>query len=365
MKIVICGGHLSPALAVIDRLKEDEILFVGRKFAMEGDNSLSFEYKTVTSLGIPFKAITAARLQRKLTRYTLLSFLKFPNGLSQAFFILEQFKPDVVLGFGGYVSLPVILAASLLRIPIVIHEQTTEAGMTNKIVSRFARKICISWASSENYFPKSKTILTGNPLRKEIMEVKNKKNKKQAFTIYVTGGSLGSHFINDLIEKNLKKLLKQYYIIHQTGDTKHYNDFEKLESLTIGLDKNLVEKYTLAKHFTPKEAAENLNKSDLVVSRSGVNIVTELYFLQKPAFLIPIPFTQRNEQFKNALILKNAGLAEVYEQATLTSENFLSELEKMTQNIKKYKIGILDNQKEDSVQEIINVLKDVATNKKS
>lgn len=365
MKIVICGGHFSPALAVIDQLKGNEILFIGRKFAMEGDSSLSFEYKTITSLGIPFKAITTARLQRKLTKFTLRSLLKFPNGLSQAFSILKEFKPDVILGFGGYISLPVILAASLLRIPVVIHEQTTEAGMANKIASKFAKKICISWPSSENYFPKSKTVLTGNPLRKEILEMKNKKTKNQMFTIYVTGGSLGSHFINELIEKNLKELLEKYYIIHQAGDSKYYNDFEKLKSLSVNLDKNLSEKYILAKYFTPKQSAQNLSKSDLVISRSGMNTITELYFLQKPAFLIPIPFTQKNEQFKNALILKKAGLAQIYEQSYLTPKTFLLELEKMIHNIKKYKVSFLENQKNDSAKAIVKVLNDVATKKKN
>ena len=360
MRIVICGGHLSPALAVIDKLKDDEILFIGRKNALEGDNSLSLEYKTIASFNIPFKGINAARFQRKLTRYTLLSLLKFPNGLSQAFSIIKDFKPDVVLGFGGYVSLPVILAASLLRTPIVIHEQTTEAGMANKLAARFAKRICISWPSSENYFPKSKIVLTGNPLRKEILQVKNKKYETKGFTIYATGGSSGSHFINDLIEKNLEALLRKYYLIHQAGDSKHYNDFDRLESLIKNLDKKLSDKYILAKHFSPKEVAQNLNKCGLVISRSGMNIISELVYLQKPAFLIPIPFSQRNEQFKNAQILKNKGLAEVYDQLTLTSEIFLLELEKMVKNIEKYKSNSLESSRKDSAQEIVKVLKDVA-----
>jgi len=363
MKVIICGGHLSPALAVIDRLKEEEILFVGRKFAMEGDNTLSLEYKTITSLNIPFKAIKTARLQRKFTKYTLSSFLKFPNGISQSFKILREFKPDIVLGFGGYVSLPIILAASLLRIPVVIHEQTTEAGMANKFASRFAKKICISWTSSEEYFPKNKTVLTGNPLRKEILAMKPREAKNQLFTIYVTGGSLGSHFINGLIEKNLKALLKKYCVIHQIGDSKHHNDFDVLNSLVKTFNNDLSENYFSAHHFSPKEAAENLNKADLVVSRSGINIVTELEFLQKPSFLIPIPFAQRNEQMKNALLLEKEGLVRVYYQNMLTPETFLLQLEEMIKNIHLYQIKTRWKKNNDSAQRIVEVLKDVAIKK--
>src|SRR5436305_1641956 len=132
MKLLIVaggGGHFAPALAVIEKLpKEIEILVVGRKYVFEGDRTLSLEYQTATKLRIPFKTLTTGRLQRKFTRYTFNSLLKIPIGLSQATNILTKFKPDAVLSFGGYISVPVTLAASILRIPLVLHEQTLEAG---------------------------------------------------------------------------------------------------------------------------------------------------------------------------------------------------------------------------------------------
>jgi len=236
MKIVIIGGHLSPALAVIEQLKGNELYYFGRKHTFEGDKAISLEYDEITKLGIPFYSINTARLQRKFTRYTLPSLIKFPLGFSQSLRILRQIKPDVVLGFGGYVSLPVVLAAFFLKIPIIIHEQTLEAGIANKIEAKFARKICISWQSSEKYFPKNKTVLTGNPLRRIVLDAKPFREEVGLPKLYITGGSSGSHAINFLVEKSLEKLLEKFTVIHQTGDAKAHADFEKLQTEVNKLD---------------------------------------------------------------------------------------------------------------------------------
>ena len=174
MKLIIVGGHLSPALAVIEALQKDvNVLFIGRKYVFEGSKTLSLEFRTITKRKIPFVSISTGRWQRKFTRFTIPSLLKFPFGILQSFLILKKFKPDVVLSFGGYLSLPVGIAAFILRIPIVIHEQTLEAGIANKVLSIFAKTVCISWETSRKYFPKSKVILTGNPMRK--FEIRNSK----------------------------------------------------------------------------------------------------------------------------------------------------------------------------------------------
>jgi UDP-N-acetylglucosamine--N-acetylmuramyl-(pentapeptide) pyrophosphoryl-undecaprenol N-acetylglucosamine transferase len=229
MKIIIIGGHLSPALAVIEELKNEEIYYLGRKHAFEGDKAISLEYEEVSKLGIPFYSINAARLQRKFTSRTIPSLAKFPSGFFQSLKALKQIKPDVVLGFGGYVSLPVVLAAFFLRIPIVIHEQTLEAGFANRMEAKFARKICISWQSSEQYFPKQKTVLTGNPLRGIVLNAKPFKEETGLPKIYITGGSSGSHSINLLVEKSLKELLEKFTVVHQTGDARRHADFERLQ----------------------------------------------------------------------------------------------------------------------------------------
>src|SRR3989344_5071506 len=216
MKIIIVGGHLSPALSVLDALPKNwEILFVGRKYVFEGEKSLSLEYKIINDLKIPFEEISTGRLQRKFTKNTIPSLFKLPSGFFKAFGILRKFQPDVVLGFGGYLQIPVIFASFFLKIPVVLHEQTLESGFSNKICSPIAKKICISWESSVKFFPKTKTVLTGNPIRKDIIDKSQIPNSRPL--IYVTGGSSGSHFINSLIEQVLKKILIDFKLIHQTG----------------------------------------------------------------------------------------------------------------------------------------------------
>src|SRR5690242_4478734 len=146
MKLLITGGHLTPALGVLQNLPRGvEVLYVGRKYALEGDNALSLEYQTITKMGIPFANLVTGRIQRKLTKHTLSSFFKIPSGFYDAFKIIKTYHPDVILGFGGYVAVPICVIGSLLKIPIVIHEQTVSAGIANKLLARFADKICISW----------------------------------------------------------------------------------------------------------------------------------------------------------------------------------------------------------------------------
>lgn len=362
MKIVIVGGHLSPALAVLEKLKKENVFYIGRVHSFEGDNAFSLEYREITKLGIPFFSLKTARFQRKFTRYTLSSFLKMPVGFYQALRILNKVKPDVVLAFGGYLSVPVGLAASVLRIPLVIHEQTLEIGFANKILSFFAKKICISFQSSEKFFPKEKTVLTGNPIRPQILNLKDKKNKNAIPVIYITGGSTGSHAINELVGKSLEKLLENYNVFHQTGNSKIYNDFEKLTVIKNNLEKNKSKNYSLTKFLSPESSSLMLEKADLVIGRSGINTITELIYLKKPAILIPLPFSQRNEQKKNAEYMKSLGLAEVLEQNLITPDLFILTILAMFKNIDKYKLRkkiIFTN----SADKIVNLLKDVSKKK--
>lgn len=366
MKILITGGHLSPALSVISELKSKDVVYVGRKYALEGDRALSFEYQVIKNLKIPFFPITTGRLQRKFSKHTIPSFLKLPVGFSQSIYILKNFKPDVVLGFGSYVSLPVIIAAYFLRIPVVIHEQTFAAGIANKIASHFAIKICISWKSSENFFPKGKTILTGNPLRKEILNFKKETKKTSGGLplLYITGGSVGSHFINNLVKQSLKDVLKSFKIVHQTGDAKKFNDFEELSKIKQSLT-GKSNNYTISKHLSPAESAKVLNDADIVVSRAGINTVSELLYLHKPSLLIPISFSQKNEQLKNAQVLKLNGLAEVLEEKDATNVNFVELLSKMLKQINNYKPNHNDEISQNAPQKIIEVLNNVYYEKKT
>src|SRR3989344_2040048 len=347
MKIVIVGGHLSPALAVIDALPKDaEILVIGRKYTFEGDRVESLEYKTIKALNITYKDITSGRLQRRWTRHTIPSLFKIPYGFIHSIFILKNFKPDVVLSFGGYLSLPIDLSAFILGIPVVIHEQTLEAGLANKIVSHFASKICISWDSSRKFFPRHKTVITGNPIRKfripsnsafrKISEFRVE-NKDNLPIIYITGGSSGSHYINTLVEGCIKELLEKFIVIHQTGDAQEYKDHERLNNLRGSISFELQERYFLMKFVLPQEVGPILEKADLVIGRSGMNTVTELIYFGKPSLLIPLPYSQNNEQLKNAKFLKDRGLAEILLQDGSDRKEFLRTVNNMFDNIDKYR----------------------------
>ncbi len=340
MKIIIIGGHLTPALSVIEELEgKADILYVGRKHAIEGDKAVSLEYTTILEKNISFAEIKTGRFQRSLTRHTFPSVIKIPGGFLRAVLILKKFKPDVVVGFGGYVSVPVALAAKALRIPVVIHEQTLEAGGANRFISKFADKICISFDTSLKYFPKEKVVLTGNPVGDTIHHPgKRFPLDSKDPVIYVTGGSQGSHFINHLISQTLAKLLDKYILIHQTGDSREFKDFDKLTILKEGLNNGKRDRYIISKFYSPYEVGAVMKRADLVISRAGINTISELIVLEKPSYLIPLPISQKDEQLKNAEFLKKLGLGEVGNQKSLTPDTFLREVTWMMENIVNYKI---------------------------
>lgn len=351
MRVVVIGGHLSPALSVLPHLKEHETLYLGRKYAFEADKALSLEYRVISSLAVNFKNITTGRLQRNFSFQTVLSLLKFPIGFVQSLLILRSFKPDVVLGFGGYVQIPVALSAFILRIPIVIHEQSLGAGLSNKVCSFFAKKVLISWEPSFKSFPRSKTILTGLPLRSEIFET-SQSEKSEDKLIYVTGGSSGSHSLNVLIEKNLKELLKVTKIFHQTGEALEFGDFERLLSIREKLPEDLKKRYMVMKFVNSKDAANVLKSADLVISRAGINTISEIIWFAKPSLIIPLPMGK--EQEDNAIFLEKLGLAEVLYQQNLTPFQFLNAVESMLRSLQNYKpnFNVQDFTRKNAAEEI-------------
>jgi UDP-N-acetylglucosamine--N-acetylmuramyl-(pentapeptide) pyrophosphoryl-undecaprenol N-acetylglucosamine transferase len=248
-----------------------------------------------------------------------------------------------VLSFGGYTSVPIVFAAALLRIPIVIHEQTLHAGLANTIASYFAKAICISWEASAKYFPKKKVVLTGNPIRFDLMMEKDFFKQEPIYekdihlpVIYVTGGSLGSHPINLLLRDSIEKLLKKYVVIHQTGAAEEFKDFEMLEGIRKTFPENLQRRYILTKFVSPQMLGSIYQKSDLVIGRSGINTVSELLYFGKPTLFIPLPFAQKNEQMVNALFFKKQGLGEVFEQKNLTGEKLYEYIVSMMTHRERY-----------------------------
>lgn len=340
MKILLIGGHLTPALAVIDALPEKaEIIFVGRKSSFEGSKEKSLEYQEMLKRGIKFYPLQTGRLQRHLSRGFVPALLKVPKGLDQARKILSFERPDVVVGFGGYLSLPVGLAATLLRIPLILHEQTFQAGLANKMLSRFAKKVCISWESSSAFFPKKKVVLTGNPLPVVSLKKDNDyfKNASNLPILLVTGGSSGSHAVNILIESALPVLLQEWRVFHQTGDALEYEDFSRLVTYRASMDPQLAKNYEVVKFVNPDQMEMLMSKAKIVVGRSGINTVSQLLRLGKPSLLIPLPNGQSGEQLFNAQAMQKKGMASILLQKDATSEKVIEMLDEI---VNKYDLFI-------------------------
>jgi UDP-N-acetylglucosamine--N-acetylmuramyl-(pentapeptide) pyrophosphoryl-undecaprenol N-acetylglucosamine transferase len=338
MKIVITGGHFSPAYSIIQKMKaNNEILVIGRKYAFEGDKNETFEYKACQSLGIPFVPISTGRLQRVLTKHTVPSLFKFPQGIYSSIKILRKFEPDVVVTFGGYVALPVALAASILKIPVVLHEQTLKMGLSSRLISKFAKVICISYESSRGFFKGKNVVLTGNPIREEVLQKNNSLDiSKSKPLIYITGGSTGAHFINSSVKTVLPKLLNDFTIVHHTGNSAKYNDYESLLKFRESLDEKFKDRYIISQFFKVEEVSWLFRNASLVISRSGINTITELMAVGCVSLLIPLPFGQINEQMENAKFFKRIGLGEYIEQKNLTPEEFLNLIYDMIKKREKY-----------------------------
>lgn len=372
MKVGLVGGHLSPALAVIDALDKDtEVVFFGRKYALEGENAQSLEYQEITKRNIPFYPLTTARLQRSITRHTVPTLAKLPIGLYQAVTYLRKEQPDVVLSFGGYLSVPIGYAAKFLGIPLVIHEQTLHAGLANKLLGNIADRICISWEQSKKYFPKKKTVMTGNPLKKfseSDIPLPFLKEDEKLPLIYITGGSTGSHAINTLIEECLSELLSFSRVLHQVGDARAYNDYERLSEQRDQLPLELQRRYRIEKFVAPGQVKSILSSSKLVVSRSGINTVTELIYFGRPSLLIPLPYGQKNEQLENARFLASLGLAQILPQHTASGEKMIQIIKEMIDNYKSYTSHVKDAQSHlhlNAAEEIVTTLSYVVKKKTS
>ena len=228
------------------------------------------------------------------------------------------------MSFGGYIAVPTVIAGWVLGIPSITHEQTVVAGWANWLVSKFVKKVLVSWPQSQKYFPQEKTVFVGLPLRQAIFEVKSQNFlvDNNLPTLYITAGKIGSHVINKIVGECLADLLGICNVIHQCGDNSVYNDFDTLTSLKSGLG-TTVGQYYLRKFIFEDEIGEAFAKSNLVLSRSGAHTTAELLALKKPCLLIPIPWVSHNEQYENAKILVDARLGTILPEAKLSAQSLV------------------------------------------
>jgi UDP-N-acetylglucosamine--N-acetylmuramyl-(pentapeptide) pyrophosphoryl-undecaprenol N-acetylglucosamine transferase len=289
------GGHIYPAIAIADALKsrfpEAEFLFVGAKDKME--------MQKVPQAGYNIRGLWIAGLQRRLTLDNTMFPVKLITSLLKARRIIAEFKPDVVIGTGGFASGPLLQVAGFAGVPTVIQEQNSYPGITNKMLARKANRICVAYEGLERFFPKNKIVLTGNPVRQDLVAMADKAKRKEAKeyfnlnpdkkTLLVLGGSLGSRRINQLIAKEIVNFVAQgVQVIWQCGkfyheEYKHFSDKENIQVLSFIDRMDLV--YAAA---------------DIVISRAGASSVSELCLVGKPVIFIPSPNVAEDHQTKNA-----------------------------------------------------------------
>ena len=348
------GGHIYPAISIANELKEKypnaNFLFVGAKDKMEMEK--------VPQSGYEIKGLWISGIQRKLTIDNLVFPFKLLSSLWNAHKIIKEFKPTIVIGTGGFASGPTLYAASVKGIKTIIQEQNSYPGITNKLLSKKADKICVAYDDLERFFPSNKIVKTGNPVRQDLLTIDEKRKeaithfklKSNKKTLVVIGGSLGARAVNNLIEKHINWLVEQQVqVIWQTGKL-YYEEFKKYDALEG------VQTHAFLNRMDLTYAA-----ADFLVSRAGAGSISELCIVGKPVIFIPSPNVAEDHQTKNALSVVNKNAALLLEETSLeVFQTMFSELiadeslqQRLSENIKKL---ALPNATKDIVEEIEKLL---------
>jgi UDP-N-acetylglucosamine--N-acetylmuramyl-(pentapeptide) pyrophosphoryl-undecaprenol N-acetylglucosamine transferase len=316
------GGHLFPGISLAQEMlrvySDAEVLFIGteRKVDKRALSDVGFETTTIKSQGIKGKKFSTI----------LKALFQQPLALWEAAKIIRKFKPDLVFGVGGYVTGPVILAARLLGVTTCIHEQNSIPGLANKLLGYIADKIFVSLPGSEKYFPTDKTILSGNPVRDNIIKASREakpKSSQEPSTLLILGGSQGARRLNSLMleaaENCLASLSPPPFIIHQTGG--HDEDHVRKKYIELGLNARVQAFYT--------DMAEIYPQADLIISRAGATTLAELTVFHKPVIIIPFPYAADNHQEINGRYLVEAGAGLMFRQTDLTGEKLGLEIKRI------------------------------------
>ncbi|MBM7644267.1 UDP-N-acetylglucosamine--N-acetylmuramyl-(pentapeptide) pyrophosphoryl-undecaprenol N-acetylglucosamine transferase [Scopulibacillus daqui] len=336
MKVMLSGGgtggHIYPAIAVINEIKrhdpDAEFLYVGAKNGLEQD--------IVKRENIPFESLHITGFKRKLSFENVKTITRFLRGVSKSKKLIKRFKPDVIIGTGGYVCGPVVYAGAKLGVPTIIHEQNSIPGLTNKFLSRYVDRVAVSFKAAEAFFPKHKVILTGNPRASEVLNGDAVKGKKEAGlssdkkTVLIFGGSRGARPINDAVVGMLQAFAnRKYQVLYITGNVHYENVMEKVKQ--AGSPSNVFIKPFI--HNMP----DLLAGTDLVVSRAGATTIAELTALGVPSILIPSPYVTNNHQEKNAEALAKNGASIIIKENDLNGQKLLKEIDSILENEQNWK----------------------------
>ena len=356
MRVVISaggtGGHIYPALAIINKIKKEEpnseFLYIGTHNRMEKD--------LIPSMGIPYEEIEITGFIRKVTLENFKTLTRFFKARKRCLEIIKEFKPDVVIGAGGYVTAPVIWAGKKCGCKTFIHEQNSVVGLSNKYLTKFVDKVGVSFESTLSEFPSDKVVLTGNPCSEKA--ILTKEAKKSDFglddekkLVLIVMGSLGSQTINEKMTEYIYGFRnKNYEVLYVTGNSY----YEKIKS------KRLPENVKVVPFI--KDLPSIMKKTDLMISRAGASTMSEIMALGIPTIFIPSPYVTNNHQYKNAKDLVNKRAALLIEEADLNKTTFINEIDNILRNESKYNsikknvsaLGI-----KDSSTRIYNVLKEM------
>ena len=350
-KIILTGGgtagHVTPNLALLPSLKKAgyEIRYIG---SYQG-----IERKLIEGAGIPYDGISSGKLRRYFDLKNFSDPFRVAKGYFEALRLMKRYKPDVVFSKGGFVAVPVVLAAKHYKVPVIIHESDMTPGLANKICIPSAAKVCCNFPETLPYLPKEKAVLTGSPIRQELLSGdKYRAREFLHFTsdkpvILVVGGSLGAVAVNNAIRAILPELLKDFQVIHLCGRGK--------------LDPSLNGTEGYAQFEYIKEELRDLFAlTDIVISRAGANAICELLALHKPNLLIPLSANaSRGDQILNARSFERQGFSMVLEEEELTNETLLSAVHDLYDNREKYIDAMKHSSQQDSIDTIIDLIESV------
>ncbi len=349
------GGHIYPAIAIANEMKkrypETEFLFVGAKDKMEMEK--------VPQAGYKIKGLWISGLQRELTFKNLMFPIKLIYSLVRARKIVNQFRPDIAIGTGGFASGPLLKVAAQKGVPYVLQEQNSYAGITNKLLAKKADKICVAYDGMEHYFPQDKIIKTGNPVRADLIDQNlTKANGTEAFgltaekpVVLILGGSLGARRINQLIASELRFFEQmQLQLLWQCGKLYH-QDYEKYNSVEVKVVPFINE---MDKAFAA---------ADIIISRAGASSVSELCIVSKPVLFIPSPNVAEDHQTKNAmalvnqeaaLMLKESDLEAKFEQVFKALVGSKTQMQALSNNIQKLAMPKATEHIVDEIEKLLN-----------
>jgi len=349
-KIVLTGGgtagHVTPNIALLPSLKEAgyEVFYIG---SYDG-----IEKKLIEEMDIPYYAISSGKLRRYKSLKNLSDPFRVLKGFAQALKLMKQIKPDIVFSKGGFVSVPVVLAAGKNKIPAIIHESDMTPGLANKIAMHAAVKICCNFPETLKLVPEDKAELTGSPIRAELLcGNKIKGLELCGFTankpvIMVIGGSSGALKVNEAVRNILPELLKKYQVVHICGKGKTDESLNKVQGY-------------VQFEYSNKELRDLFAMCDIVISRAGANAICELLALKKPNLLIPLSANaSRGDQILNAISFKQQGFSSVLPEEDITPERMLDAVNELYNNRDRYFEAMESSQQGDAINLIINLIKE-------